>query len=83
MVNKGAINLNADGHCDSPRHSAKYGTYILMDNDSGNMVAFSVAQVSEVTSSNAMEKKGFKCCIETVQIDRIATDRRVHQQLHE
>lgn len=42
MVNKGAINLNGDGHCDSPGHSAKYGTYILMDNDSGNMVAFSV-----------------------------------------
>ena len=66
MVNKGAINLNGDGHCDSPGHSAKYGTYILMDNDSGNMVAFSVVQVSEVTSSNAMEKEGFKCCIKTV-----------------
>lgn len=54
-----------------------------LDNDSGKVVAFSEFQASEVTPSNAMEKEGFKCCIATVQIDRIATDRRVHQQLHE
>ena len=82
LVNKGAINLNGDGCCDSPGHSAKYGPYTLMDNDSGKVVAFSVVQVSEVTSSNAMEKEGFKRCIESleddrVQIDRIATDRHV------
>ena len=59
LVNKGAINLNGDGRCDSPGHSAKYGTYTLMDNDSGKVVVFSVVQVSEVTSSNAMEKEGF------------------------
>ena len=82
LVNKGAININGDGRCDSPGHSAKYGTYTLLDDDSGKVVAFSVVQVSEVTSSNAMEKEGFKCCIESleddrVQIDRIATDRHV------
>jgi len=82
LVNKGAINLNGDGRCDSPGHSAKYGTYTLMGNDSGKVMAFSVVQVSEVTSSNAMAKEGFKCCIESleddrVQIDRIATDRYV------
>ena len=64
LVNKGGINLNGDGRCDSPGHSAKYGTYTLMDNDSGKVVAFRVVQVSEVTSSNAMEKEGFKRCIE-------------------
>ena len=82
LVNKGAINLNGDGRCDSPGHSAKYGTYTLMDDDSGKVVAFSVVQVSEVTSSNAMEKEGFQRCIKSlqddrVQIDRIATDRHV------
>ena len=54
----------------------------LMDDDSGKVLAFSVVQVSEVTSSNAMEKEGFKHCIESleddrVQIDQIATDRHV------
>ena len=82
LVNKGAINLNGDGRCDSPGHSAKYGTYTLMDDDSGKVVAFSVIQVSEVTSSSAMEKEGFQRCIKSleddrVQIDRIATDRHV------
>ena len=82
LVNKGAINLNGDGRCESPGHSAKYGTYTLLDDDSDKVVAFSVVQVSEVTSSNAMEKEGFKRCIESleddrVQIDWIATDRHV------
>ena len=82
LVNKKAINLNGDRRCDSPGHSAKYGTYTLMDDDSGKVVAFSVIQVSQVISCNAMEKEGFKRCIESlqddmVQIDRIATDRHV------
>ena len=74
--------IYGDGRCDSPGHNAKYDTYTLMDDDSGIVVAFSVVQVSEVTSSNAMEKEGFKRCIESlegdrVEIDRIATDRHV------
>ena len=74
--------LNGDGHCDSPGHNAKYGTYTLMDNDSGKVVAFSVVQVSEVTPSNAMEKESFKPCIESLEhdggkIDQIANDRHV------
>ena len=82
LSNKSVINLNGDGRCDSPGHNAKYGTYTLMDDDSGKVVAFSVVQVSEVTSSSAMEKEGFKCCTESlegdrVEIDRIATDRHV------
>ena len=60
MLNgKRAVNLDGDGRCDSPGHSAKFGTYTLMDDDTGNVVAFNVVQVSEVTSSNAMEKEGF------------------------
>ena len=77
-----AVNLNGDGRCDSPGHNAKYGTYTLMDDDSGKVVAFSVVQVTETTSSNAMEKEGFKRCLESlegdgVHINRIATDRHV------
>ena len=52
-----------------------------MDEDTGNL-AFEVTQVSEVTSSNAMEKEGFSRCIELsegkgVKISRVATDRYV------
>ena len=79
---KEVVTRDGDACCDSPGHSAKYGTYILMDDDPGDIVAFNVIQVSEVTSSNAMEQEGFSRCIElltsnNVTISRIATDRHV------
>ena len=55
---KAVVKLNGDGRCDSPGHNAKYGTYTLMDSDSAKLAEFKVVQVSEVTSSNAMEKEG-------------------------
>ena len=82
LTSKAVVNLEGDGRCDSPGHCAKYGTYTLMDEDTGNVVAFSVVQVSEVSSSNAMEKEGFTRCMEMlegkgVNISRVATDRHV------
>ena len=82
LTSKEVVNLDGDGRCDSPGHCAKYGTYTLMDEDTGNVVAFNVVQVSEVSSSNAMEKEGFTRCIEMleakgVNIGRVATDRHV------
>lgn len=71
---KDAVNLNGDGHCDSPGHNAKYGTYTLMDDDTGKVVAFSVVQVTEATSSNAMEKEGFKWCLESLDGDGVEID---------
>lgn len=76
------LNLDGDGCCDNPGHSAKYGTYTLMDENIGNVVTFKVVQVTEVTSSNSMEKEGFTRCIELlggkdITISRIATDRHV------
>ena len=41
----------------------KYGTYISMDENSKKVIEFSVVQVTEVTSSNAMEYEG---CIGTL-----------------
>ena len=82
LTGKAVVNLNGDGRCDSPGHCAKCGTYTLMDHDTGDVVAFNIVQVSEVTSSNAMEKEGFSRCIEMLEnkdvtISRIATDRHV------
>jgi len=76
------VNPEWDGRCNSPGHCAKYGTYTLMDDDTGNVVAFSVVQVSEVSTSNVMEKEGFTTCIEMfegkgVKITRVETDRHV------
>lgn len=57
------LNLDGDGRCDNPGHSAKYGTYTLMDEDIGNVVTFQVVQVTK-GPSNSMEKEGFTRCIE-------------------
>ena len=76
---EGPLNLVGDGRCDSPGHNAKYGTYTMMSEDA-KVVTFSLVQVTEVTSSNAMEKEGFKRCFRElsekgVVISRITTDR--------
>ena len=58
------VTLAGDGRCDSPGHSAKYGTYTMLDVQSDKVVDFKVVSVCEVKNSNAMEKKGF---IETLK----------------
>ena len=79
VKSNGPVNLIGDGRCDTPGHNAKYATYTLMT-DEGKVAAINVLQVTEVTSSNVMEKKGFERCIqalarEEVTITRIATVR--------
>ena len=78
-INEGPVNLNGDGRCDSPGHSAKYGTYTMMS-DKGEVITFSLVEVTEVTFSNAMEKEGFERCFKEltekgVVVNRVATDR--------
>ena len=79
VKSNGPVDLIGDGRCDSPGHNAKYCTYTMMT-DEGKVAAINVVQVTQVTSSNAMEKEGFERCIqdlarEEVTIMRIATDR--------
>ena len=76
------INVCGDGRCDSPGHSAKYGTYTLLDETSGKVVDFSLVQVTEVSSSNAMEYEGCKRSLNKLLGQRIpvrclTTDRHV------
>ena len=77
-----AINICGDGRCDSPGHSAKYGTYSLMEESSGKVIDFSHVQVSEVTSSNAMEYEGCKRSLDKllnaeIPVRCLTTDRHV------
>ncbi|XP_063078694.1 uncharacterized protein LOC134468751 [Engraulis encrasicolus] len=76
------VTLLGDGRCDSPGYNAKYCSYTFMEEQSQYIVDFQLVQVSEVTSSQAMEKKGFLRSLEFLQnegmhIDCIATDRHV------
>lgn len=52
------LDICGDGRCDSPGHCAKYGTYTVMDESTDKVLDFKVVQVTEVSSSNAMETEG-------------------------
>ena len=54
----------------------------MIDQHSDKIVDFQIVQVTEVTSSNAMEREGFKRCMEKIQgngaqVKVVATDRHV------
>ena len=54
----------------------------MIDQFSDKIIDFQIVQVSEVTSSNAMEREGFKRCMENIHdrganIKVVATDRHV------
>ena len=51
--------LSGDGRHDSPGHNAKYVTYSLMNQQTNEIVAFAVKQVTEAGNSNWMEKPSF------------------------
>ncbi|KXJ10092.1 hypothetical protein AC249_AIPGENE18641 [Exaiptasia diaphana] len=76
-----SLMLAGDGRCDSPGHSAKYGTYTFLDTDSD----IEVVQVMDVKNSNAMEKEGFIKTLTRIENDYkcevygISTDR--HTQI--
>lgn len=70
------LKISGDGRCDS----AKYCTYTLMLQGTGEIIDFRVVQVTETTSSVAMEKEAFRRCIDGVRdaglkVSMIATDR--------
>ena len=68
-----ALSIGGDGRADSPGHSAKYGSYSLIDFDTDKIIHMELVQVKEcinyihdrilfqsnqVASSNHMEKEG-------------------------
>ena len=52
------LDISGDGRCNSPGHCAKYEKYTVMDENTDKVLDFEVIQVTEVSSSNAMEDEG-------------------------
>ena len=78
----GHLAICGDGRCDSPGFNAKYCTYTMMLENTGEILHFHVLQVTEASSSVAMEKEGFKRCLDDLlhlgfQFSSIATDRHL------
>ncbi|XP_051988843.1 uncharacterized protein LOC127648291 [Xyrauchen texanus] len=74
------VHISGDGRSDSPGFSAKYNTYSLMDDTSDQIVHFELVQVTEASSSVAMEPIGFKRGLNKIldkgiKVDVVATDR--------
>ena len=61
------MTLAGDARCDSPGHSAKYGTYTMLDVKINKIVDFKVVSVCEVKNSSPMEKKGFIETLNTIE----------------
>lgn len=60
LSKKKGLQLCGDACFASPGYCSKYGTYSLMDYDSRKVVAFSLLQCTEASSSPAMEKVGLR-----------------------
>ncbi|XP_078378287.1 uncharacterized protein LOC144661382 [Oculina patagonica] len=74
--------LGGDGRCDSPGHSAKYGSYSLMDLEQNKILDSQLVQSNEVKNSNAMEKEGLIRSLqflsdEGLSVSTLITDRHV------
>ena len=59
--------LIGDGRCDSLGHSAKYGTYTLMDQSTCAIVDFQLVQMFEVPNLSHMENVGLHNAIDKVK----------------
>ncbi|XP_063967369.1 uncharacterized protein LOC135157003 isoform X2 [Lytechinus pictus] len=83
VSNSGApLTVCGDGRCDSPGYNAKYCSYTMMEAKTSKIVAMNLVQVSEATSSNAMEKIGFQRALDGLleaglNIGTVATDRHL------
>ena len=80
LKNEGECKLNGDRRLDSPDHNAKDVTCSLMNQQTNEIVAFAVTQVTEAGNSNRMEKVGFTKALKEIKqkgscINQLTTDR--------
>ena len=57
---RGELHLLGDGRCDSPGYNAKYGTYTIMDSQSGKIIDLHLSHVGMTVTSARMELDGLK-----------------------
>ena len=66
-VEKGDIDLLDDGSCDFPGYNAKYGTYSVLDKNSGLIHDFNVSHVRIAGNSARTELDGLKQVLELLE----------------
>ncbi|KAK7925018.1 hypothetical protein WMY93_007328 [Mugilogobius chulae] len=80
LKRKGKVAVGGDMRADSPGHSAKYGSYTIMELESEKILDIQLVQSNEVGGSFYMEKEGLKRGLDlleanSIEVDYIVTDR--------
>lgn len=78
------VKLGGDARCCSPGHTAKFGSYSIMDLNTSQVVDIQLVQSNEVQNSYHMELEGLKRCLakletEEIEVSHLVTDR--HSQV--
>ena len=74
------VKLAGDGRCCSPGHTAKYGSYTLMDAECGQILCVELVQVCFRNMSRVMRKPTF-CICENKDADQLRGNREADQRL--
>ncbi|XP_071950193.1 uncharacterized protein [Antedon mediterranea] len=85
VARQSEVTLGGDARCDSMGHSAKYGSYTLLDLDRKKILAMELVQSNETNGSYHMELEGLKRCLNVlwksnVAIGTLVTDRHAQIQ---
>ncbi|XP_064649988.1 uncharacterized protein LOC135501681 [Lineus longissimus] len=78
------LRLAGDARCCSPGHTAKFGSYSVMDMSTSKILDVQMVQVTETKNSYWMELQGLKRCLQflgdkSMNVTHIITDR--HSQI--
>ncbi|XP_073321849.1 uncharacterized protein [Pagrus major] len=81
----GGVTLGGDMRADSPGHSAKYGSYTMMDLKLNKVIDIQLVQSNKVGNSVQMEKEGFERSLSFLEgkgivVNSIVTDRHTGVQ---
>ena len=81
-IEQGPCKLSGDGRCDSPGNNAKYLTSSLTNQETNEIIAFSINQVTEAENSNCRENLGFQKTLNEVRekginVKQLTTDRYI------
>ncbi|PIK60739.1 hypothetical protein BSL78_02303 [Apostichopus japonicus] len=66
--------LGGDARADSPGHTAKFGSYTVMELKSNKIVDVQLVQKNEVANSNAMELEGLKRAVTWMKQEKLFSD---------
>ena len=76
------VDIVGDGRCDSPGYSAKYGTYVILDGNTGEVIHFYIMHREIAGNSCKMEKEGLIKCLDkledmNISVNTLTTDRHL------